>query len=85
MRNSGILTHYFSVYTLFHHTNCAKREEHAKQRGIAEQLFYIYPAGSKDDPNMPTWGRQAATARPKESAAGFGQLPSAGAWVDNQA
>ena len=26
-----------------------------------KQLFYIYPAGSKDDQNMPTWAGMPAT------------------------
>ncbi len=46
---SGVLTHNFSVYALFPRINWAKREELAKQQGIVEQLFYIYPAGSNDD------------------------------------
>ena len=50
---SGVLAHIFSVYTLFHRANGAKRGEPAKQRGTAEQLFCIYPAGSNADQNMP--------------------------------
>ena len=54
MAKKWIWSDNFSVYTLFNRINCAKRGELAKRRGTAEQLFYIYPARSKDDQNMPT-------------------------------
>jgi len=46
---SGVLTHNFSVYALLPRTNWAKRGNHTKQRGTAEQLFCIYPAESNDE------------------------------------
>ena len=68
---SGVLAHIFSVYTLFHRANGAKRGEPAKQRGTAEQLFCIYPAGSNADQTMLACVggrlRQTAAVRPGKS------------------
>ncbi len=66
---SRVLTHNFSVYALLPRTNRAKRGELAKQRGIAEQLFYIYPAGSNNDQNRPTCagGRCQTATAPREN------------------